>query len=359
MVPLCLLQTWDGKSCGCLKLGACAPGEDAAAVRVCPSYQAVPSAAAPRATLCEHLGQRKGTVECVPCSAKANEKVELPLHVCAVHGECTVGRSVPGKACCAGTVVKGTLTPCREYTPKVGKGMKWSYGVTTVPSRRRTLFPRTLASLAAGGFYEPWVFSDGPLDVPSGVAGWTQRSGPAKVFGNWVLALWELYVRNPVADRYAVFQDDIVVYRNLRQYLEAVPYPAKGYLNLYTEPRNEATAKAPGWQPSAQNGYGALALVFTRHAVINLLASDHMVMKPIPADPTQLASQATGVLYRGEHAVDGGIVTSFMQRGWKEYVHNPSLVQHTGLESSFRPAHFPQSTTFRGENFDALTLLQP
>lgn len=60
---------------------------------------------------------------------------------------------------------------------------------------------------------------------------------------------------------------------------------------------------------------------------------------------------------RGHRSIDGGIVTALAEAGWKEWVHNPSLVQHTGLVSSMRSKPHPRATSFRGEGFDAMELV--
>lgn len=261
--------------------------------------------------------------------------------------------------------------------------MRWAYAVTTCPARRGTLLPRTLASLRGGGFHEPRLFVDGCDDAAS----WREefvlpvscRRPPVRVAGHWVLSLYELYLRDPEAERFAVFQDDLVCVRNLRQYLErceypdgppparargrpaAPPGPPPGYWNLYTAPSNQELARGEGFYESNQFGRGALALVFSREAVITLLSSRHLAERP--CDP-----------HRGWRAVDGGIVTAMAKSGYKEYVHNPSLVMHTGLTSSFDkrkgvagtdpdfppyqwPAHY-EGTSFPGEAFDALELLR-
>lgn len=245
--------------------------------------------------------------------------------------------------------------------------MLWSYGVTTVPSRRHSLLPATLASLKQAGFDSPRLFVDGTKDV----CGWSEEFGlevtprfPAvRTAGNWTLSLWELYLRQPDAERYAVFQDDFVTYKNLRSYLEKW-YPGegndalKGYLNLYTFPSNQGicpTQRKPGhpgegkprigWYKSNQFGRGAVALVFSREAVAVLLSAKHFVRRVMDA-------------HRGWRAVDGGVVTAMGQEGWLEYVHNPSLVQHTGIESSMGNNPHLLSTSFRGEGYDALELLK-
>ena len=59
---------------------------------------------------------------------------------------------------------------------------------------------------------------------------------------------------------------------------------------------------------------------------------------------------------RGWRAIDGGIVTAMKKSGWKEYVHNPSLVQHIGDISTLGNKPHAKSVTFLGEDFDANNL---
>lgn len=247
--------------------------------------------------------------------------------------------------------------------------MNWATALTTVPKRRTTLLPRTLASLKAAGFGDGLrLFVDGDNDPQS----WEREFGlevtcrfpRVRAYGNWVLALAELYARDAHADRYAVFQDDFTTYRNLRAYLEAAPYPERGYWNLYTFPENQRLAPADngkqrvGWYPSNQLGKGALALIFDRNAVVMLLTHHNIV--------TRIQNGCYGW-----RKIDGGVVEAARKAGWTEYVHNPSLVQHTGIVSTmdkrakadgiehteyrWQPNHL--ATSFRGESFDALKLL--
>ena len=254
-------------------------------------------------------------------------------------------------------------------------GVKWVCGLTTVPSRRTTLLPRTLGSVARAGFPKPRLVVDGGTDSASWEeefeCGVTLRSGPpVRTFGNWVAGLWELYAREPFADRYAMFQDDFVTTAGLREYLDRCKYPGertrdparsrreargvpprlaqldgKGYWNLYTFPSNQKIAPRGfhGWYYGNQLGRGAVALVFNREAVIALLGSAHMVERPTSGD-------------RGWKSIDGGIVTALAKAGWGEYVHTPSLVQHTGEVSSMGSNPQPLAPTFPGERFDARSL---
>lgn len=245
--------------------------------------------------------------------------------------------------------------------------MEWAYAITTCPARLDTTLPRTILSLAGGCFNRPRIYLDGGTcdqgkqlqeryDFPVEV-----RQEPVRTVGNWVLTLWELTIRKPSADRYAIFQDDLVCVRNLRQYLERVPYPENGYQNLYLFPSNERIAprESPGkvktgWYQSAlvegndprwQTGRGAVGLVFSREAATVLLCARSLVEKPRAADkPTS--------------KIDGAIVTAMNAAGWKEYVHYPSLLQHTGTISSMGNNPHPKAGSFPGETFDAMSLLE-
>jgi len=224
--------------------------------------------------------------------------------------------------------------------------VRWTYGVTTVPERIDSMLPRTLSSLRAAGFDVPRLFVDGgtyeqyrKFDLPL-----TCREEKLRTAGNWTLTLYELYIRDPEADRYAVFQDDVLTCRGLRDYLDACEYPETGYWNLYTVQRNQDLSNGDGWFLSNQMGKGALALVFSRMAVKILLSARHLVDRPeCPV--------------RGHCNIDGGIVDSFKKAGWKEWCHSPSLVQHVGWPSSMGNGKTPAAPQFRGEHFDCMSFL--
>lgn len=235
--------------------------------------------------------------------------------------------------------------------------VKWAYGVTTVPQRFDKLLPDTLASLKLGGFDKPRLFIDSMINPEEHAKckayyklEVTCRSPRVGVFGNWVLSIWELYLRDPTADRYVIFQDDIVVCRNLRQYLNTYRYVDSIYWNLYNMPVNEALRPSDdtGWYDSSQSGLGALALVLSRPALVTLLQSPYFTAYPQDC-------------HKGTRSIDGAVAVSFKNIGWKERVHYPSLVQHVGMQTSMvhvKKKPNPPSESFRGENFDAMELIK-
>lgn len=236
---------------------------------------------------------------------------------------------------------------------------EWAYGVTTVPERRADLLPSTLASLARAGFDRPRLFVD-QCTLAEGVGYESQyrldvtaRGVPGlKTFGNWILGIWELWVRQPRATRYAMFQDDLVASAGLRDYLDGCGYPDDGYLNLYTSPSNQQMAPrnsnggtVEGWFPSNQLGKGAVGLVFDRDTLLALLSSEeHICNRPISVD-------------RSTRCIDGGVVDALRKKGRREYCHSPSLLQHTGVHTTMGSKPQPSSVSFRGEGYDVSKLL--
>lgn len=256
----------------------------------------------------------------------------------------------------------------------MAKQITWAAGVMTVPARLETLLPATLASLAAAGFDKPRLFVDGCREEcvircqalqlhnrQHPLAGYTCRFPAVGAFGSFYLSLVELLVRQPLADRYLMAQDDILLVRNLRGYLDRCPYPVNGYLSLCTYPENQRIAPASGWFESMirgtlegtphplrwQIGRGAQALVFDRSALMALLTSASFVLKPTRAvNPTR--------------SIDGAVVDALNVAGFREWCHNPSLVQHVGMQTTISLPHDPpqQAISFPGVEFDALSLLE-
>jgi len=231
------------------------------------------------------------------------------------------------------------------------KPIKWAYGVTTVPSRSNTFLVDTINSLCDAGFDYPLVFCDGP---PDGVVAYDYRNyfsyrvSRIGAYGNYILGLWELLIRNPTCQRFAMFQDDILVSKNLRAYLDRCRIPDKTYLNLCTYRQNEELCPEnfTGWYLSNQMGRGAQALVFTREGLRQLLSSSILVDHPLQGS------------LKKNRSIDGAISNAFKKLGWSECVHMPSLVDHVGTQTVIEQ-HASETfmPSFRGENFDCLELL--
>ena len=254
------------------------------------------------------------------------------------------------------------------------KKVVWSYGITTVPERKETTLPYTFRSLHSSGFVNPTLFADGEADrrdyhwqfCTSDVVCRSTRLGP---FLNWVLALWELYGREPHADLYAIFQDDIIVSRNLRAYLERTLLDSsgqvdrEGYYNLFTSvgchdywDKRKVLTPPYGWVESAQLGWGACALVFDREAVMELLSNRELIRKPTSLSIKERSYKIDGIV--SDVLTARGRPSEVDMEDWHEWVHLPSLVQHVGEVSTIGHPRFSPAPSFRGESFDLMTLLK-
>ncbi len=201
------------------------------------------------------------------------------------------------------------------------KNPRWMYGITTVPERIHDLLPTTLKTLANAGFGQPRLFVDD--DCGSGAyrkfgLPVTTHWPAIRTAGNWILSAWELFMRDPTANYYAIFQDDITLCRGVRQYIERGPYLQDRYLNLCTYKENEDLANGrEGWYRSNQLGRGAQALVFSRPVLTKLLSQ------------AKLVNRLASVKYNWK-AIDGTVVLAMKAAGIWEYVHAPSLCDHIG-----------------------------
>ena len=220
---------------------------------------------------------------------------------------------------------------------EMAEGMRWQCGVTTCSQRRCDPLPRTLASLKEAGFGGLRLFVDGVSDGFDDLrCETTYRMPQVGVVSNWWLALHELYARDRSADRYALFQDDLVCVRNLRQYLDGVALDDGHCWNLLTFRENEALMPTGrvGFFPSDQRGRGAVALVFPRKVAERMLTDGELLTR------------------KEQRNLDGAVNRAMRRSRVVELCHNPSLVQHTGMVSVLGNAPCQVSGCFPGEGHD-------
>ena len=187
--------------------------------------------------------------------------------------------------------------------------MQWSVGVTTcmIDGELRKSFTQTMKSLNEARF------------ATRSIGVFVDEKPAYGIVGNWILTAWELFLRNPKADFYAIFQDDIICCKNIKPYIEkTVSVHSKHYYNLYTSGSNFAHVNSvgirEGWKCSNLLGRGALALVFPRPVFMALLSSQEL-----------LAHVQSS---KGAYGIDGAIQKALSTQGIHEQVHYPSLVQH-------------------------------
>jgi len=195
---------------------------------------------------------------------------------------------------------------------------QWAAAVTTA-RRGADYLTGTLKSLAMAGWLRVHVFADVGAD-PVDSQPWHPSDrwlGPYQNFLRALEALADIY---PNADAYAVFQDDILVSRGCRLWLEGQlwPDPLPGVVSLYTA-AEIAAGRNDGWfglDPALlpRKAYGALAYVFPPAHAKKFLSS-----------PPKHGSRTMLDVAVGRWCRENGL--PYVQ-------HVPSLVQHVGEVSA-------------------------
>lgn len=197
----------------------------------------------------------------------------------------------------------------------------WAVGMLTAPRKNETL-TKSLTSLKQAGFEDVQLFAEPGVVVPDVFQHLpiTRNGRSLGVFGNTMAALSSLYLSQPTATAYALFQDDITVAAGLKAWCEDEFWPSGcGLVSLFTI--REQIEETPGWQ-IARRGfyrtYGAMGFVFRRDVLLEFL-SDHRVW-------SHRLTRA--------HGSDAAIGEWAARSGHGIAHYSPSLIQHRGKTST-------------------------
>ncbi len=294
-----------------------------------------PRRGSPTGQPCFYLGEQTGLTECHTCRGSVKLKTYQCRH--ALHGETTL------RDC----------ERCADFEPLLPTGTvrQWAVGMTTAPRTESTM-ERSLRSVSAAGWNEIQIFAEPGSVIPPETAGLcvTHRAETMGVLGNWFLGLTELVQRKPDADAYVMLQDDVVLAKNVRQYLESTLWPSErvGLVSVYCpEPYRQKT----GFHEVNSNK--------------GLLGALTWILPPGTAKWLVTAGLAAYLrqrtLTRETRRLDVLIGNVLAQAGWPAYYAAPSLAEHIGTHSTLWPGigESPRrrAADFVGEPFDARNLL--
>lgn len=187
--------------------------------------------------------------------------------------------------------------------------MQWQVGVTTAPREGVSYLNQTVGSLHDAGWQDVRIFDDDACQL-----------GPWRNFKRAAAALLEDAGR---FDWFAIFQDDIMIAKNTREYVERCKTTRDALdlgnvLSLYTAgPHHNIEG---GWIAIANDDlprkcYGALGVVMSRETIEDLLAHEEI----------------------GKHVRNKTDfwIGKFCLITEREYLqHSPSLIKHMGEVSS-------------------------
>jgi hypothetical protein len=256
-----------------------------------------------------------------------------------------------------------------------GSSIKWSVGVITAPREKGYYLDKTLKSIKTGGWDDVVVFAEPRAAIPPDFDGDIVRR--RKQYGdwtNWATGLYELFLSEPDSDYYFMLEDDALLCKNARQYLEyALPeLDDFGSLSLYT-PSNYCKPNFKGFhnEQEGRNTWSTVTVIMSHNAVLRFF-SDPDVQKHRFFDIFKV-----GPRYWGGHAGHGSYGTGYTSiidtvgntvkdaviGKWAEknklpiFYHTPALAEHIGYHSTLTD-DISESTNgrmtkdFVGEDFD-------
>lgn len=234
------------------------------------------------------------------------------------------------------------------------KPPKWAVGVITAPRKGVCHLGRTVECLVNAGWHDVVVFAEPDSLIPDCSATIVQRPRFFGDWTNWATGLYELLLSEPDADFYFMAEDDGVICRGAKYYLDeqlpklgefatASPYcPNKHRRNNFIGFHNECI----GWLT-----WSTLTVIMPRESVIRFF-SDPDVQRhrfehifPVPENEIPW-----GVEVEPKNSVKDAVLGLWAKKNnLPMYYHSPSLVQHMGLTSTL--THRPTTDANLAEDF--------
>lgn len=241
------------------------------------------------------------------------------------------------------------------------KPMVWCMGMLTAP-RRNPSIDAALLSYHSAGFDEIHIYAEpGSTRPTSAPHVWIEREYRHGCWRNTVQALRDMWARNPKAEAYALFQDDCVMMRDVRTFLEhdLWPSPTAGLVSIYSPDWSGYEDKNIKGIRMIKNNYmmGACGVILS-NPCLNMILNH------------PLSKDWRGT-YRGRQdnpekkaASDTWFSTVVREGGFNAFVYSPSLMQHFARFSALGHGSpdklgsngrwYRKSVLFPGENISAL-----
>ncbi|HUT09045.1 MAG TPA: hypothetical protein VMY42_00980 [Thermoguttaceae bacterium] len=198
---------------------------------------------------------------------------------------------------------------------------RWAVGITTAPRPRPTL-ERTMQALTDAGWDRYSIFAEPgaplPLVDPDRIRVY-RRPATLDIWQNWITGLADLLAAYPEADAFFMLQDDVLLCRGLRDYLERVLWPADhrvGICSPYQPAPYLAEHPGAGFYLQNRGWYLAGALTW--------------IIPPA----TARSLLPTWANFEAERQLDARIGNWCLETGRSVWYHSPSLAQHLGLGNS-------------------------
>jgi hypothetical protein len=257
-------------------------------------------------------------------------------HRCCYYGQCTITpQGIANCQTCPGRLridYKFNENPdfgIYNCMPKFGTIRKWAVGITTSVRKNPTIV-KTVKSLEHAGWDAGVIFAEPESYIDCGL-NWSfvHRFQQIGIFGNWMLGLYELFIRNIDADAFLMMQDDIIIAPNTREYLENALWFTDGpHLVSLLGPNAADKDPSDGWRSAFRYSGGPQALIMSHETVQEILTS----LIPL---------RYYGIQHMKKTSFDDlGIFSLTSNKKWPIYYPKPSIGDHIGHQST----HCQQST---------------
>lgn len=216
-----------------------------------------------------------------------------------------------------------------ETKPKFGQIKKWAVGITTAHRKYQTI-TKTVKALEHAGWDTGTIFAEPHSYIDCG-PNWqyVHRANQIGIFGNWILGLYELFIRNIDADAFFIIQDDIIISPNAREYLEKVLwFTEQPHLISLFGPNAIDNNENNGWRSTTTYHGGPNSIVMSHETVQKILSS----LIPL---------QYYGIQKQKKTSFDDlGIFALMSMNKWPTFYPKPSIGDHIGHQST----HCTQTT---------------
>lgn len=221
--------------------------------------------------------------------------------------------------------------------------MRWSVGVIAAPRPDGVGLEKTVACLNAAGWGTPWVFAEpGTLISDNVISNAAVISRPHRVaelrqgivphesgkLGNvqhWIQTACDLLADEPSADAYVTVEDDALVCRGAKEFVETLLWPSHrcGAISLYCANSPENRKPVPQLFQSRRQGIlGTLFMIWRPECLADLAEAEFLSWKG--GNPTK----KTPIPQHDWKGVDTWLGLKMIERGWETWMLSPSLVYH-------------------------------
>jgi hypothetical protein len=239
--------------------------------------------------------------------------------------------------------------------------VKWTVGLITAPRQNASYVDQTLRSLHLAGWNDVTAFAEPNTEICADHVGRIIRR--PKVYGdwtNWATGFYELLLSNPTTDYFLMAEDDALICKDAKKYLEyALPQLGEfASLSLYTPSHYRRKKRCFHNELRSSLTWSTVTVIMSQKQAISFF-SDNMVQRHRFENIFDVQA-AFWCCPKSDpkNTIKDAVIGQWAERqNLPVYYHTPSLAEHVGLESTLTDEasnrnNGRQSCDFVGEDHD-------